>query len=87
MSEIDRLIGISRMINIPFDPSTTAGKIALVIMGEKAGEALHALCYVTAMLIKTIPIERRDEAIVYVEHLTRHIILADLDEEDDERPH
>lgn len=82
MNEIDRLIGIARNVNIPFDPSTTAGRIALIIRGEKAGEALADLCYVTATLIKTVPIQERDEVFVHAQHLIRRFILAD-DQEDE----
>lgn len=83
MNEMDRLTGIARQVNIPFDPSTTAGKIALIIRGEKAGEALADLCYVTAMLIKTVPVEGREEIFVHAQHLIRRFVLAGLDQEDE----
>lgn len=83
MNEIDRLTGIARQVNIPFDPSTTAGKILRILEGEKAGEALADLCYVTATLIKTVPIEGRDEVFVHTQHLIRRFVLADLDQEDE----
>ena len=83
MNEIDRLIGVAQGINIPADPSTTAGKIALLLKGENAAIALDSLCYVIAMLIRTVPVDARDYAFVHVQHLVRRMVLADLDEDDE----
>jgi len=79
MSEVDRLKTLARGVNVPFDPATTEGRIALALKGATAGDALDALCCVTATLIRTVPPDAREHAFVHAQHLIRDLILADGD--------
>jgi len=77
MSEIDRLKTLVKGVNIPFDPETVEGKIALALRDARAGEALDALCCLVAILIRTVPPEGREHAFVHAQHMIRDLILAD----------